>query len=601
VRASTALMAAGLTALAVFALAAQQGVVDKARAADKSNDLAGIYQDARFWVSQNESLERKFRVEPSPTVLEQHQQAGRNLIADLRRVAKLEGSPANRRVIARLLAAHTRYETATLRMFASTSTGNPKLATYLDIHFTDPVFNVLEMAVYGSAIASSREALRQGDRLITAESEAFYTGLIAITLAVCLVGGMGLILRRYRRMRRSMLAAEITRLSEMVITDPLTGLRNHRAFHEDLEVQWHLAASATEPLALVLLDVDKLKATNDTHGHQAGDDQLRALGEAIMSSKGERDLAYRIGGDKFAVVLPALSEWGAFELAQRLHAALVHRDGLRLRARAGISQALELRTKDTLIRDADRALLSAKRSGQAIVLFTPEMEQLAQSALIEENERHTRTLASALALAVDAKDSYTQSHSETVSNLCAAIGDELGLAPDRIRLLRIGGLLHDVGKIGIPDAILRKPAKLTAEEFELMKTHTILGENIILAAEMPKRASWVRHHHEHINGCGYPDGLAGEEIPIEARVIHVADAFEAMISDRPYRKAPGQKFAIEELCRHCDTQFDRDVVEALLRVLGSEATLSGDFDRRTDRDDRPQPADVRVAHADAPV
>ena len=184
-----------------------------------------------------------------------------------------------------------------------------------------------------------------------------------------------------------------------------------------------------------------------------------------------------------------------------------------------------------------------------------------------EDEHHTRTLASALARAVDAKDAYTRSHCQTVSQLCGLIGAELGFETGRLTRLRLAGLLHDVGKIGVPDAILNKPAALTDQEYEQMKRHALLGYDIVRAADMDVEATWVRHHHERFGGGGYPDGLAGEDIPLESRVILVADAFEAMTSDRPYRRAPGQSFAIVELGANAGTQFDPAVVEALTRVL----------------------------------
>ena len=186
-----------------------------------------------------------------------------------------------------------------------------------------------------------------------------------------------------------------------------------------------------------------------------------------------------------------------------------------------------------------------------------------------EDEHHSRTLASALARAVDAKDSYTRSHCQTVSQLCAAIAAELGFEGDRLARMRLAGLLHDVGKIGVPDAILNKPSGLTDAEYEVMKRHSLLGFEIVQAADMALEAAWVRHHHERFDGGGYPDGLAGEEIPLESRIILVADAFEAMTSDRPYRQAPGLEFALAELRRHAGSQFDPRVVEALLEVTES--------------------------------
>jgi HD-GYP domain-containing protein (c-di-GMP phosphodiesterase class II) len=157
-----------------------------------------------------------------------------------------------------------------------------------------------------------------------------------------------------------------------------------------------------------------------------------------------------------------------------------------------------------------------------------------------------------------------------VSQLCAAIATELGLGGERVARIRLAGLLHDVGKIGVPDAILNKPAALTDAEFEVMKRHSLLGGDIVAAAEMHEEARWVRHHHERFDGSGYPAALEGEEIPLESRIILVADAFEAMTSDRPYRKAPGVEFAVDELQRHAGTQFDPDVVAALCLALDRE-------------------------------
>jgi putative nucleotidyltransferase with HDIG domain len=184
-----------------------------------------------------------------------------------------------------------------------------------------------------------------------------------------------------------------------------------------------------------------------------------------------------------------------------------------------------------------------------------------------EDGRTTGTLANALAIAVDAKDSYTRSHCQTVSQLCALVAAELGLSPDRVVRMRLAGLLHDVGKIGVPDAILTKPGALAAEEFALMQRHAALGGEIVGAAELPEEAHWISHHHERYDGSGYPDGQRGDEIPLESRIILACDAYEAMTSNRPYRQAPGHAFAVGELRMHAGTQFDPHVVDVLCRAL----------------------------------
>jgi diguanylate cyclase (GGDEF)-like protein/putative nucleotidyltransferase with HDIG domain len=572
-----AMLVAGLAALAAFALLSEHRVVAEANRVAVANRLASVYQDARFWVGQDESLERKYRVEPSREALDLHEQSGDNLIADLGEVARLQPTPGVKRWVARLLVRHEQYEDATARMFAATRAGNTPLVKRLDHDVTDPIFSAIESAVFSRASATSRHALQENARLRHDESSAFDAGLIAIVLAIALAAAMRIVIRRYSRAERSMRAAELRRLSLMTVTDSLTSLRNHRGFYEDLDKELRNIYETGAPLALVIFDVDALREVNSAHGHHAGDEQLQALAEAIRATCGGHDRAYRIGDDEFAVLLPNAGEWAGFQFAQRLQAGLQSGEQ-HVRATAGVAQALKHRPRDVLIREADFALISAKGSGQAAAVYTPDMA-LSSESMLEQDSDHTRSLANSLALAVDAKDSYTQSHSQTVANLCAAIGNELGFDAERLKRIRLAGLLHDVGKIGIPDAILRKPAKLTPEEFEQMKTHAALGADIVLAAEMPERAQWIRHHHERIDGRGYPAGLAGEQIPLESRIIHVADAFEAMISDRPYRKGPGEQFAVEELRRNAGTQFDAEVVEAFLRVLGDPAGSESQLSR----------------------
>ena len=398
--------------------------------------------------------------------------------------------------------------------------------------------------------------------------------VIAYALGLGLIALFGLFIVRISNRLQRARTAEFESMAHMASTDPLTGLRNHRAFHEDLTRELQRAGRGPTALSLVMLDLDDLKAVNDRLGHQAGDERLRALADALRTTHRAGDSAFRIGGDEFAVVLTGTRSWGALEFVQRL-AIELKRNAPGATVTAGITEALDTRDKDVLIREADLALITAKRTDQSVAIYVDDMHA-APDVVIAEDAHHTQTLANALALAVDAKDSYTRSHCQTVSQLCVLIATELGVDSEKLARIRLAGLLHDVGKIGIPDSILHKPSALTDEEYEQMKSHSILGAAILEAADMRIEAAWVRHHHERIDGGGYPDGLAGSEIPLESRIILVADAFEAMTSDRPYRIAPGQSYAIDELSHHAGTQFDPDIVQALVRRLdnaGARAPL----------------------------
>jgi len=205
-------------------------------------------------------------------------------------------------------------------------------------------------------------------------------------------------------------------------------------------------------------------------------------------------------------------------------------------------------------------------------VFNQYLERFEAATGINGDSASLMDTVTALAFTIDAKDHYTQGHSQSVSRLAAQIGQEIGLTKDELEEIRLAGILHDIGKIGVPEIILNKPSGLTPEEYELMKSHTTLGERILAplkfkAIEAIKKI--VRHHHERIDGKGYPDGLSGEDIPIGARIITIADCYDTIISDRSYKKACPLEEALEELRRGRGTQFDAKLLDAFLNSLAS--------------------------------
>jgi diguanylate cyclase (GGDEF)-like protein/putative nucleotidyltransferase with HDIG domain len=569
VRAGLAAMFVVLGLLASWSVVTQRRTTDLAQRAEAANCLGAMLQSARHWLEEEKSIERAYRLEGSYLVRADHATAERQFVATLSKAAALDGSPATRRKVAALLALQRRYHAASGKLFAAVDAGDAAAAQRLAHEEIDPVFGVLEDGVARAARAATGSGLRYSTDLRRVQGNILVGSAFAFAFGIGLLVWLSRGMLRLRRRLADARRAEVERLSQIAMTDPLTGLRNHRAFQEDLARELQRAGRTGEPLALVLMDVDELKAANDAEGHQAGDERLQALAGAIRAAQRATDCGYRIGGDEFAVILPGARALGAMEFAQRVRA--LTRDGahgIAFTATAGISEAVGLRSRDDVVREADLALIGAKRVRQDVAIYGPDLELASDpGGDASEDEHHTRTLASALARAVDAKDSYTRSHCQTVSQLAATIAVELGFTGERLGRMRLAGLLHDVGKIGVPDAILNKPAKLTDAEYAVMQRHSTLGCDIVRAADMPVEARWVRHHHERYDGGGYPDGLCGEAIPLESRIILVADAFEAMTSDRPYRKAPGPEFAIAELRRHAGTQFDPEVVAALCRVL----------------------------------
>ena len=369
--------------------------------------------------------------------------------------------------------------------------------------------------------------------------------------------------------QRSSLASQIA--TRHAHTDSLTGLGNHRAYELELASALERASSEQTPLALCLVDVDDFKEINDAHGHPAGDAALQELARLFVVEDGVR--AFRLGGDEFALMLdrerePAVGY--ANELLQRIgSASFPHGEAVTISVGVGVfpEQASALELEEIV----DSALYWAKRHGKnrlcaydASVVKPPSPAEASRMAARQAQLK----AAEHMIRAVDIKDTYTGEHSQSVSRLVTGIAQELGLEPDVVDQVRLAGLLHDLGKIGLPDEILKKPEKLTPHEQRLVRTHPELGHSLLDGFELAPVDTWILHHHEHWDGTGYPLGLAGEDIPLGSRIILVADAFDAMVSDRSYRPATHAGEALGELRRMAGHQFDPRIVAALEAHLG---------------------------------
>jgi diguanylate cyclase (GGDEF)-like protein len=372
------------------------------------------------------------------------------------------------------------------------------------------------------------------------------------------------------------------RAMRLALTDPLTGLGNHRHFHERLQRELTQAEQDMATLSLCLIDVDDFKRINDRYGHPVGD---RVLGQvaARLRQGGE---SFRLGGDEFAVLLPGLDESAAVSVAR----SIVERvGGAELEQIGPVTVSAGVATfpvqgvgRDELIRLADSALYWAKEDGKnrartyEATTLARELSQLQQ--LAEGPDRAARYRAAAsLAKAVDARDAYTGSHSERVGDLAARIARRLGIDEPQTELTRLAASLHDLGKLAIPEEILRKPGALNESERLVLQRHPQIGYRMLESLGVEPIAEWVLHHHERWDGNGYPDRLRGDEIPLGARIIFVADAYDAMTSERVYRKPLSEREALEELERCAGTQFDPAIVEAFAAELGPSRPRVAEF------------------------
>ena len=385
-------------------------------------------------------------------------------------------------------------------------------------------------------------------------------------LSVALIGPLLAIALYQRSTHRAL------RAMRLALTDPLTGLGNHRHFHERLREELQDARREGRRLTLCLVDIDDFKLVNDRFGHPVGDRVLAEVA-ARLRQGGE---SFRLGGDEFALILAGASEESAARTARsivdRIAAAEFEVVGS-VTVSAGVAGAdLARGDHGDLVRRADGALYTAKKEGKNAVLVAPPELRLGAlrrlAGTIDETVR--RRAAASLAAAVDEREA-SPGRSLRVGELAARIAVRLGVESEEVGLVWLAGSLHDLGKLAIPEMILRKPGPLTPAERATLEGHAKLGSSMLAEAGAEPIALWVRHHHERWDGCGYPDGIPGREIPLGARILFAADAYEAMTSPRPYRGALSPREALAELRRGAGTQFDPEVVAALADEVGLSA------------------------------
>ncbi|MGB8593501.1 MAG: diguanylate cyclase [Candidatus Acidiferrales bacterium] len=413
-------------------------------------------------------------------------------------------------------------------------------------------------------------------------------------------------------------ALTFQKAQEQAITDGLTGVKTHRFLMEALSAEWKRSTRANRPFSLVLMDLDRFKFVNDFYGHLEGDVVLQRVGHILEQNCRRSDVVARYGGDEFVILMPETSVEQARQLATKLRGWVASDPLLRdknITASFGIAGfPVHGSTPQELIQVADSSMYLSKHQGGNAVstaehfdpgktkkwkqdvleaylgvtlkrMFStgPEafeeirrrIEQFTRSLTEQNGEASLDYLAPAvvetvtsLALAVDAKDQYTHGHSQKVSGYSAMVAAAADMTPAEIEEVRLAGLLHDVGKVGIPEAILNKSGPLDATEWETMKSHTDLGATILEPLRaMARIREMVRHHHEFYDGSGYPLGLAGEQIPFGARIIAIADAYDTITSERVYKKPRAPKAALAEIERCSATQFDPELVRIFVTTM----------------------------------
>jgi diguanylate cyclase (GGDEF)-like protein/putative nucleotidyltransferase with HDIG domain len=373
-----------------------------------------------------------------------------------------------------------------------------------------------------------------------------YVGFFALCLA-CTAVMCGWHARNQDRRREAL--ALVSR------ADPLTGCLNRRGFEERFDAELNRALRSGRPVGLIMLDLDHFKEINDTRGHAAGDEMLRWAVDVMQETVRPMDTLGRVGGDEFAVIVPGAGPDDSATVAGRIQRAL------EARAPASVGVAVfptDGADREELQRSADAKLYVGKRGRTTPIKMTAK----------------ELSWATALARAVDERMAVQHEHSWKVAEYAVAIAQRLGWSERDMELLQMAAILHDVGKVSIPDHILRKPQPLTDREWEAIRQNPIRGAEMVSRIQgLETIVPWIRHSFERFDGSGYPDGLSGEAIPLACRILHVADAYDAMRCERPYRAALSEDEARTELMRGAGAQFDPRCVE-VFEALQAQAPVS---------------------------
>jgi diguanylate cyclase (GGDEF)-like protein len=371
---------------------------------------------------------------------------------------------------------------------------------------------------------------------------------------------------------RHIAAEQATVYRQLAYTDALTGCPNRRFIDEFLADAVFQARKLERPLSVAYLDIDNFKLLNDFVGHEEGDRVLQRVVQALGAHIEPPAQFGRFGGDEFVVVLPGVADDRARRLLEKVRRAIGQievvngaRVTLPTRISIGLATLREGLSPRDLIAEAEDAMYLDKAVTPAVLTAAMERSLDRDDALLKAgNVKALRNLVKA----IDRRDSYTRFHSDHATQLAIRLGTELRLGDELMQALVIGGPIHDLGKIVVPDEILRKPGPLTLEERRTMEEHPVMGAAITAAVtDLDSVVNLVRHHHERFDGEGYPGRLRGAEVPLATRLFTLADAYSAMTTDRPYRKGLTLEMALEEILRTRGTQFDPELAEAFVAMI----------------------------------
>jgi diguanylate cyclase (GGDEF)-like protein len=441
-------------------------------------------------------------------------------------------------------------------------------------------------------VVNNKRSLREDDlskdRMFTADDEYLKLGINSLICLPLIVKGTGigsliigckrpkaysneqvnLLERLTSQIATSLDNAQLyAKAEQRARVDELTNLFNRRHFDETLSMEIHRHSRYGNSFTLALIDVDNLKSYNDIFGHPAGDKLLKHVGQSLKNEMRKIDVTFRYGGDEFAIIMANTNIDDGYNAAERARNVISKSAGGLVNLSFGLaSWPNDGVLPDEIVTAADTALYHAKRTGgNRTCIISQVVPPIAKTLENQADEKESLNTIHALAATIEARDSYTYGHSRKVRSFAVILAEALDYSAQKVSIVSHAALLHDIGKIGILDGILNNPGTLNNQEQEVIKTHPQLSRNIVAHVQsLTPCLPAILHHHERWDGSGYPSGLKGEMIPLDARILAIADAFDAMTSDRPYRAALSLKEAVKELQAGAGVQFDPHLIEVFI-------------------------------------
>jgi diguanylate cyclase (GGDEF)-like protein len=545
--------------------------------------MSDLYQQAHYLLGAGSSIMNEYVLQPDAAARTEFRLGAQKLDVTLQTIAA-DGDSNDRAFVHPLRMKQDHYLLLADHFFALIDAHDLSAARTLHQEQIDPLFDPMDEQVGTAANTDHQLATQSLAHLDTIQRLVIGSTVLMFVVGLFLLLFFWKMIRGYQRQLHTTAQAELLRMGRVALTDPLTGLPNHGAIIERIEAELQQCQSSQRNCAIIFVDVDHFKHINDTWGHAAGDAALREVGQRLRTGIRKDDGMGRYGGEEFAILLSDIEQQDAFDLAERLRCSIAEapclwqQEGTQTTIRIPLTASFGLATYPLdglitreLLEMADSAMYMAKHSGRNRVCLSDEVDM---TALMGEKKQqgpqyNEQGIMQTISTMATFHDQDTQAHANRMIRVGEATMRALGRSEDEVALLRLAVQLHDIGKIGIPEAILHKPGPLSEDEWEIMRQHPQIGQQILTPAK--GQFGLVSHivvaHHERWDGQGYPNRLAQQEIPLGARILSVIDSYDAMTSSRPYREALSMRVAREELQRGAGSQFDPQVVEAFLRVL----------------------------------